>query len=86
VRAPAYGHYTWGQLMQVAVFADIAGGTVNDPLPTDRASVSISGVGAGLRFNSARFSAHLDVAKPVTGVSGQNVKDIQAYINIIFKI
>jgi hypothetical protein len=26
------------------------------------------------------------VAKPVTGVSGQNVKDIQAYINIIYKI
>lgn len=83
---PAYGHYTWGQLFQVAVFADIAGGTINDPLPTDRPSVSISGMGAGLRFNSASFSAHLDVAKPVTGVSGQNVKDIQAYINIIYKI
>ena len=82
----AYGDYTWGKLLQVAVFADIAGGTINDPLPTDRPSVSISGVGVGLRINSARFSARLDVAKPVTGVSGQNVKDIQAYINIISKI
>lgn len=92
VRAPgfadkaAYSHYTWGQLFQVAVFADIAGGTLNDPLPTDHASVSISGVGVGLRFNSSRFSTRLDVAKPVTGVSGQNVKDIQAYINIIYRI
>ena len=91
VRAPgfadktAYSHYTWGQLFQVAVFADIAGGTLNDPLPTDHSSVSISGVGAGLRFNSSRFSARLDVAKPVTGVSGQNVKDIQAYVNIIYR-
>jgi len=92
VRAPgfadkhAYGDYTWGKILQVAVFADVAGGTINDPLPTDQDSVSISGVGIGLRINSARFSAHLDVAKPVTGVSGQNVKDIQAYINIISKI
>ena len=92
VRAPgfaektAFGHQTWGQVLQVAVFADMAGGSLNDPLPTDISSVSISGVGAGLRFNTARFSAHLDVAKPVTGVSGQNVKDIQAYINIISKI
>ena len=83
---PAFGHYTWGQLIQVAVFADIGGGTINDPLPTDQSSVSISGVGAGLRFNSASFSGRLDVAKPVTGVSGQNVKDLQAYINIIYKI
>jgi len=83
---PAFGHYTWGQLFQVAVFADIAGGVINDPLPTDHSSVSISGVGAGLRFNSASFSGRLDVAKPVTGVSGQNVKDLQAYINIIYKI
>ena len=83
---PAFGHYTWGQLFQVSVFADIAGGTINDPLSTDRASVSISGMGVGLRFNSSSFSARLDVAKPVTTVSGQNVKDIQAYINIIYKI
>ena len=82
---PAFGHFSWGQVLQVAVFADVAGGTINDPLPTDRSSVNISGVGAGLRFNSRGFSAHLDVAKPVTGVSGQNVKDIQAYINIIYK-
>lgn len=83
---PAYSHYTWGELLQVAVFADFAGGTLNDPQPTDQSSVSISGVGAGLRFNSARLSAHLDVAKPVTDVTGQNVKEIQAYINIIYKI
>ena len=83
---PAFSHYTWGQLLQVAVFADIAGGTINDPLPTDHSSLSISGVGAGLRFNSASFSGRLDVAKPVTGVNGQNVKDLQAYINIIYKI
>ena len=92
VRAPgfadsqAFGRYTWGQLFQVAVFADIAGGKINDPLPTDKASVSISGVGTGLRFNSRSFSARLDVAKPITSVGGQNVKDIQAYINIIYKI
>jgi hemolysin activation/secretion protein len=83
---PAFSHYTWGQLLQVAVFADVAGGTINDPLPTDHSSISISGVGAGLRFNSANFSGRLDVATPVTGVSGQNVKDLQAYINIIYKI
>jgi len=92
VRAPgladkiAYGDSTWGQILQAAVFADFAGGTLNDPLPTDQASVSISGVGAGLRFNSTRFSVHLDVATPTTGVSGQNVKDIQAYINIISQL
>lgn len=83
--APAFGHYKWGQVLQVAVFADIAGGTLNDPLPTDRSSVNISGVGAGLRFNSSGFSAHLDVAKPVSKVSGQNVESTQAYVNIIYK-
>jgi hemolysin activation/secretion protein len=91
VRAPgfsdkvAFSHYTWGQVFQLAAFADVGGGTLNDPLPTDRSSVNIKGVGAGLRFNTAEFSARLDVAKPVLGVIGQNVKAIQAYINIIYK-
>ena len=82
---PAYDHYTWGQIFQVAVFADIAGGKINDPLPTDISSVSISGVGAGLRINSRRFTTHLDVATPLTTVNGQKVKGMQAYINIIVK-
>jgi len=91
VRAPgfadkaAFSHYTWGQVFQLAAFVDIAGGTLNDPLPTDRSSVNIGGVGAGLRFNTAEFSTRVDVAKPVMGVTGQNVKAIQAYINIIYK-
>jgi hemolysin activation/secretion protein len=82
---PAFGHYTWGQILQVAVFVDIAGGTLNDPLPTDQSSVNISGIGTGLRFNFSGFSAHLDVAKPMSKVSGQNVESTQAYVNIIYK-
>jgi len=83
---PAFGGYAWGQLLQVAVFADIGGGTINDPTPTDRSSLGIGGVGAGLRFDFSGFSSRLDVATPVAGPGLQNKnKDMQAYVNITYR-
>lgn len=49
---PAFGHRTWGELIQFSVFYDYAAGRLNDPLPTEpEGFVSYQGAGWGLRFN-----------------------------------
>jgi hemolysin activation/secretion protein len=50
--AQAFGHRTWGELIQFSVFYDAAAGRLNDPLPTEpQGFVSYQGAGWGLRFN-----------------------------------
>ena len=59
---------TWGQVLKVSFFADYAWGQLNDALPTDIATLSVGGVGAGLSFNlPGQFLGRLQYAYPIGG-------------------
>lgn len=65
---PAFSNRTWGELLQVSFFFDIATGRINDPLPTERASETYRGLGGAISFNNPKvFSSKLSVATPVGG-------------------
>ena len=65
---PAFGGYTWGQLLRVSFFSDFAYGQLNDPLPSDRASASFSGYGAGLAFGiPGELQGRVQYARPFAG-------------------
>ena len=49
---PAFENRTWGELLQLGVFYDMAVGKVNEPSASDESGYrSHDGVGVGLRFN-----------------------------------
>ncbi len=52
--------------LQASVFYDHGGGDLNDPLPSDIASVDLGGAGIGLRYDlGTRFTLAASLARPV---------------------
>jgi hemolysin activation/secretion protein len=80
----AFGNKTWGELLQVSLFVDYAKGWLNDPLASDREVVSLSGVGAGLRFNYEDFSARFEFASPVGDEPPGNDRNPQYFFEMNF--
>ena len=78
---PAFGGRTWGQVLQVSLFADYASGQLNKPLITAQEDkVDLSGAGASLQLNvPGRVFARLDVATPLSGNEPSNGRDPQYY-------
>ena len=76
---PAFGSYTWGQVLQFSVFADYAQGQLNDPLtPTEQRSTDLAGAGVAAQFSlPGRVFARLDVATPLT--DRETTNDPQLY-------
>jgi hemolysin activation/secretion protein len=81
---PAFGGNTWGQVLQVSLFADYAKGELNDPLVgTQQGSVELAGVGGSLQFNvPGSVFARLDVATPLTSAEASNGRDPQYYLRV----
>lgn len=88
IRAPgfsdwhAFGNKRWGEVFQVAIFADYAEGWLNDPLVSDTEYVSLSGVGVGLRFNYKTISARFEFASPLSEEEPTNNRDPQYYLEM----
>lgn len=80
----AFGNKTWGELLQVSLFVDYAKGWLNDPLASDREVVSLSGVGAGLRFNYENFSARFEFASAVGDEPPGNDRNPQYFFEMNF--
>jgi hemolysin activation/secretion protein len=82
----AFGNKRWGELLQFVLFADYAKGWLNDPLASDREVVSLSGVGAGMRFRYKDFSARFEFASPVGDEPVSNQRDPQYFfeMNLLF--
>jgi hemolysin activation/secretion protein len=83
-RHPAFGSYTWGQLLQLSLFADYAKGWLNPPLLSvkDR-STELSGVGGALQFSvPGRVFARLEVATPLSNRPVGNGRDPQIYFRL----
>jgi hemolysin activation/secretion protein len=80
-KRPAFGNYTWGQVLQFSVFADYARGELNAPLTSsDRRSAKLAGAGGSVQFSvPGRVFARLDVATPLTNREPANGRDPQYY-------
>ncbi|MBM0106710.1 ShlB/FhaC/HecB family hemolysin secretion/activation protein [Steroidobacter sp. S1-65] len=83
-KRPAFGSYTWGQLLQLSVFADYAKGWLNAPLLSGQEeSVELSGAGGALQFAvPGRVFARLEVATPLSNRPVGNDRDPQFYFRI----
>ncbi|MBI5137530.1 MAG: ShlB/FhaC/HecB family hemolysin secretion/activation protein [Nitrospirae bacterium] len=81
-RRQAFAGRTWGDLLKVAVFADTAGGWLNDPLVTENPYVRLNGVGVGLRFHLERLSANLEWARPVAGPTASDGDGSRLYFAV----
>jgi len=82
---PVFNKYTWGELFKIALFLQTGGGSLNDPLPSETDSASLSGAGLGLRFNYSGFSMDVNVAKPISDKVASNGHDPQYYANLKYK-
>ncbi len=78
---PAFGNYTWGQVLQFSVFADYAKGELNEPLTSSEDSATdLAGAGVSAQFSvPGRVFARLDVATPITSREPGNERDPQYY-------
>lgn len=67
-QVPAFGGMTWGQVLRVSFFSDVAYGHLNDAFATDRDSASFYGYGAGLAFGiPGEIQSRLQYARPFSG-------------------
>jgi len=78
----AFGNKRWGEVLQFVVFADYAKGWLNDPLASDREVVSLSGMGAGVRFQYEKFSARFEVASALGDEPVGNERDPQYFFEL----
>lgn len=83
-RHPAFGSYTWGQLLQLSLFVDYAKGWLNPPLLSVRErSVELSGAGGALQFSvPGHVFARLEVATPLSNRPVGNDRDPQFYFRL----
>ena len=80
----AFGNKRWGEVLQFSLFVDYAKGWLNDPLASDREVVSLSGIGAGFRFNYEKFSARFEFASPLGDEPPGNDRDPQYFFEMNF--
>ena len=78
---PAFGSHTWGQILQLSVFADYAHGELNEPVSAQQdGSVNLAGAGVSVQFSlPGRVFTRLDVATPLTDRDPANGRDPQYY-------
>lgn len=63
---PAFGNRTWGEIVQVSFFFDVAYGDLNDPLPTEIPDQTLKGAGFAISVNDPKvFSSKLSIATPI---------------------
>ncbi|MFC4313212.1 ShlB/FhaC/HecB family hemolysin secretion/activation protein [Steroidobacter flavus] len=78
---PAFDGYSWGQVLQLSLFADYAYGEFNEPrIGSLQESVELSGVGIGVQFSApGNFFLRADVATPLSNAEPGNGRDPQYY-------
>jgi hemolysin activation/secretion protein len=77
---PAFGNRTWGQVLQLSLFADYGKGELNDVTDTDvETEFDVSGWGGSIQLNVPdKAFARIDVAKPFSN-DNPDSEDVQAY-------
>jgi hemolysin activation/secretion protein len=80
---PAFGNRTWGQVLQLSLFADYARGKLNDITDTDvEDDFDVGGWGGSIQLNVPdKVFARVDVAKPFSN-DNPDSDEVQAYFRI----
>jgi hemolysin activation/secretion protein len=79
------GNRTWGDIFQLSVFYDYAGGEVNDPLPFQAETINLRGYGIGLQFGiSEKFRLRIDAATAATDAVPVNRNDPQYWASFSY--
>ncbi|MGM0477457.1 MAG: ShlB/FhaC/HecB family hemolysin secretion/activation protein [Pseudomonadota bacterium] len=88
---PAFGEWTWGDLLQVRVFYDHAFGEINQPLPGDpEGQQAYSGAGVGLNFDiPGRLNSRLQLATPIedgdAGLNAEPPDSLQVWADVTYQ-
>lgn len=84
---PAFGGRTWGQVLQVSLFADYGSGKLNVALPGEDDSIDLYGWGGSLQFNLPnRYFARIDVATALSDQEPTNDRDPQYFFRLGFTL
>ncbi|MBB6095558.1 hemolysin activation/secretion protein [Povalibacter uvarum] len=84
---PAFGGKTWGQILQVSLFADYATGRLNLALPGEDDDFDLYGWGGSLQLNLPnRYFARIDVATPLSEQEPSNERDPQYFFRFGFTL
>ncbi|MEQ8233224.1 MAG: ShlB/FhaC/HecB family hemolysin secretion/activation protein, partial [Gammaproteobacteria bacterium] len=82
---PAFGNRTWGELLQLSFFYDMAAGKLNSALPTEKQSNNFKSFGFALSFNNPNvFSGKITIAAPLGDPRPENGKDPQYWVDLNF--
>jgi hemolysin activation/secretion protein len=79
-----FGNKKWGEILDAVLFIDYGKGWLNDPLASDREVISLSGIGAGLRFHLQGFNAKFEFASPLGDEKPGNGRDPQYFFEMNF--
>ncbi len=84
---PAFGGRTWGQILQVSLFADYGTGRLNLALPGEDDSIDLYGWGGSIQFNLPnRYFARIDIATPLSEQEPSNERDPQYFFRFGFTL
>jgi len=80
-----FGNRTWGELVQLSFFFDMAGGSLNSALPNEDESDNWKGAGLALSVNNPNvFSSKVTIAFPVGKPQPVNGRDPQYWLDFNF--
>ncbi|MFT4583042.1 MAG: hemolysin activation/secretion protein [Gammaproteobacteria bacterium] len=81
---PAFGNRTWGEIVQLSFFFDMAAGVLNSALPSEDKSDNFKGAGLAFSVNNPNvFSSKVTMAFPVGKIPGNN-RDPQYWLDFNF--
>ena len=82
----AFGNRTWGELIQLSIFYDLAVGRLNKPLPNDRHGYqNYKGAGLQMRFNlPGALDARLISAWDLAGNTAANGRKPQIWFDLTY--
>ncbi len=83
---PAFAGSSWGDILQFVLFVDGAQGWLNDPLASDRESVSLYGAGVGVRIYTPAFSMRFEIATPFGEEVAANGRDPQYFFEFNYAL
>jgi len=78
---PAFANRTWGELLQLSVFFDIADGSLNDKGLNEIEGDQLKGAGGAVQLNlPGQFFTRLDVARHIGGDDPTNDRSTQYWL------
>jgi len=84
---PAFDNRTWGELLQVSAFYDMAAGRINNPLSTERDGYKVlKGAGVGVRFTvPGMIESKLLWATEIGGDDVGNERNLQIWGDVTYR-